>query len=332
MTARNHHFVPQCYLKGFARHREKPKLFVVDVKKRTTFETHPRNVAAERDFHAVDLEGQPVDALEAALSQFEGPLAQALARIIADRDIRDEDDKIHLLNLVALLAVKNPRHRQNFMAFQERLYDMIGEVATANDKIWNSQLRQAQEAGAVPKDRAVTREQVREFLERGDYTIEMRAGYHVALELDVFDKILPYFVDRNWMLLRAPAGSHGFITSDHPVCLFWTAPEMRHELRPPGYGMTGTEVLFPISSGLAWVGTFEHPARVLDVREEQVRTFNAAIVDFCDRQVYGKDGDCSYQADAADKPRRLRELLNDRRVKAREEIKTKVRIARKREG
>jgi hypothetical protein len=54
MTARQHHYVPQCYLKGFVKDRKKPKLFVVDCKERRSFSTSPDNVAAERDFHRID--------------------------------------------------------------------------------------------------------------------------------------------------------------------------------------------------------------------------------------------------------------------------------------
>ena len=56
MTARQHHYVPPCYLRGFVYDRDKPKLFVVDLKERRTFTTNPKNVAVERDFHAVDIE------------------------------------------------------------------------------------------------------------------------------------------------------------------------------------------------------------------------------------------------------------------------------------
>ncbi|MBR0654586.1 DUF4238 domain-containing protein [Plastoroseomonas arctica] len=327
MTARNHHFVPQCYLKGFVRHRDKPKLFVVDRQNRTAFQTHPRNVAAERDFHAIDLEGHAPDALEGALAQFEGQLADALGRIIADREIRSEDDRVYLLNLVAMLAVKNPRHRRSFMDFQERLYDMIGDVVTANDTIWNSQMRQVKEAGFIEKESAVTRKQARDFLQRGEYTIDMNTGYQVGLELNALDTVLRCCADRHWILLRAPPDSPGFITSDHPVCLFWSDLNMRSGLLPPGHGMKATEVLFPISSGLAWIGTFEHPARIIDATEEKVRTFNAAVLSVCHRQVYGTDGDCAYQAHPGDKPRRLRELPYDGRFAARKETKTKMRIA-----
>ena len=71
MTARRHHFVPQCYLKGFVRHRNKPKLFVVDGRERRSFHTAPANVAAERDFHTIEIEGFPPDALENSFASFE---------------------------------------------------------------------------------------------------------------------------------------------------------------------------------------------------------------------------------------------------------------------
>ncbi len=51
MVARKHHYVPQCYLKGFVENREKPRLFTVDVRTRRSFLANPENVAAERDFH-----------------------------------------------------------------------------------------------------------------------------------------------------------------------------------------------------------------------------------------------------------------------------------------
>lgn len=207
---------------------------------------------------------------------------------------------------------------------------MIGDAVTANDTVWNAQMEAAKRAGFIQEESVVSREQAREFLHRGGYTLEVRAGYHVGLELGAMDAVLRCCADRKWLLLRAPQGSPGFITSDHPVCLFWSDPKMRSGLHAPGHGMKHTEVLFPISSGLAWIGTFESPARVVDVTEEKVRSFNAAVLSRCHRQVYGKDGACAYQANGDDKARLLSDLLNDGRFAARRETTTKFRIARMR--
>jgi hypothetical protein len=77
VTARRHHYVPQCYLNGFVTDREKPKLIAVDLATRRTFETTPANVAAERDFHRIDIDGYAPDALENAFSEFETQVAHS---------------------------------------------------------------------------------------------------------------------------------------------------------------------------------------------------------------------------------------------------------------
>lgn len=62
---RRQHFVPQFYLRGFAG--EKDQLFVVDRPSKKTFRTAPKNVAAERDFNRVEVEGIAPNAVEKAL-------------------------------------------------------------------------------------------------------------------------------------------------------------------------------------------------------------------------------------------------------------------------
>ncbi|WP_256026020.1 MULTISPECIES: DUF4238 domain-containing protein [Enterobacteriaceae] len=44
-VARHHHFLSQCYLKGFTSNGgKKSKLTVIDLKERKTFESNTRNV------------------------------------------------------------------------------------------------------------------------------------------------------------------------------------------------------------------------------------------------------------------------------------------------
>ena len=313
MTARNHHFVPQGYLRRFCRHRDKPRLFVADLKGRRTFHATTRDVGALRDFHTIDIEGHPPDALESALGQFEGQVAASLDRIIAARQITDDEDKTLLLNLVGLLAVKSPRHRENFRAFQENLIRKMVAIVTSKDDIWQAEQQRAREVGVDLETHGITREQLNDFAQRGAYSIDFAPGYHVSIELGAFDRILPIIAARQWSLLRAPRDSQGFVTSDHPVCLQWVDPAPSGGLYPPGLGMPGTLLLFPISPGLAWLGSFEDKARVVDVREDRVQAFNATVISFAERQVYGRDGDCEYRVGASGRARRLRDLPTDQR-------------------
>ncbi|WP_187830482.1 DUF4238 domain-containing protein [Siccirubricoccus phaeus] len=231
------------------------------------------------------------------------------------------------LNLVGLLAVKNPSHREKFQDFQARLYKMMIDLVTSKDDIWNSQIEKAKKAGFLVEGSDVSREAVREFIRKGEYGISFSPGYNLTMELETFDKILPCFIDRRWTLLRAPISSEGFITSDHPVCLAWTDPKMANGVYPPGYGMRKTEIFFPISRRLAWVGMFEGTTRTVDVSDDFVHRFNAGVLDFAGRQVFGRSGECSYRRPDDARSRRLRDLPNDTRFQGRPGPKMKVRTA-----
>ena len=81
MTARHHHFLSQCYLRGFTKgNSKKSKLTVIDLLQNKHFETKPRNVGGLRDFNRIDVEGVDPIFLEKSLAEFEGEAARALKR------------------------------------------------------------------------------------------------------------------------------------------------------------------------------------------------------------------------------------------------------------
>ena len=105
MTARNHHFIPQCYLRAFARNSSKnSKLLAIDLESKTAFGTSPKNVAVQRDFNRVDLDGLPMDALEQDYAKLEGRVAAAL-RAIEETERFDDID--HLSSIVNLIVKRN---------------------------------------------------------------------------------------------------------------------------------------------------------------------------------------------------------------------------------
>jgi hypothetical protein len=197
MTARRHHYVPQCYLKGFCRHREKPKLFVVDVKQLRTFTTPPSNVAAERDFHAVEIDGLPPDIFESNFAKFESDLSRSLERIIANRSIADEADRTNLLNLIAAIAVKNPHHRERFRQFVEQSMKQVLQLMTATPERWESQIGKAKAAGYIKGDADADYQRMKDFVDRDEYSIQLSPGRHLSLELSAIDKVLPFMSPGN---------------------------------------------------------------------------------------------------------------------------------------
>jgi hypothetical protein len=256
MTARRHHYVPQCYLKGFAKDPDKPQLFVIDGKEQRTFCTSPANVAAERDFNRIEVEGYAHDALENAFSGFEGDVSRALDRIIASRSISNTEDRAYLLNLMAIISIKNPRHRESWRGIQEQIAKRIMDLATATPERWAAQVRRGKAEGYIEPDAPEDDRRMRDFIEADQYKITVPTDRHIALEMQAFETVLSFFFRRQWVLFRAPAGSTGFVTSDHPICLMWSDPAQRGKFHPPGHGLPRTQLLFSISKRACHHGSF----------------------------------------------------------------------------
>jgi hypothetical protein len=312
VTARRHHYVPQCYLRGFVTNPKKPKLFVIDGKDRRSFHTAPMNVAAERDFHRIEVEGVPPDALETAFSGFETDLSDALQRIIASRSIKDQEDRAYLFNLMSLMAVKNPRHREGMRDFHEQIIKQMMSLMTATPERWASQVRRAKADGAVSSDSDVNYETMRKFVEEDQYKVSVKPGWHLAMELKSLDAVLPFFFNRNWALFRAPPGKTGFITSDHPICLMWADPKERTRNFPgPGFGMKRTQIVFPISNELAVIGAFEAREEEMDAPEWLIAQINGTVAIYSERQIYAKNANFMYRLAHNTRTMRGNELVAD---------------------
>ena len=77
--ARRHHYLPASYLGGFTKSRRKDGQFsVVEIATGRTFTTSPKNVAVERDFNRIDIDGISSDAIENALAPFEVEAVKAI--------------------------------------------------------------------------------------------------------------------------------------------------------------------------------------------------------------------------------------------------------------
>ena len=166
-AARNHHWIPQCYLKGFARSPSKnAHLYVVDCVNGKAFTTTPRNVAAERDFNRIDVDGMEPDHVESGYARFEALASAALRRLCDSRDFGTGEDHNLILNLIALLAIRNPRMRERSRQTQETLIKRAVELATATKARFEHSMAGAVRAGHVETDHGLSYESMRDFVER----------------------------------------------------------------------------------------------------------------------------------------------------------------------
>lgn len=312
---RNHHFVPQAYLRGFAKfapaYPKKAQIFVSDLNQRISFTTAVRNVAAIRDFNRIEADDQHPNALEEAYGHLEGSAASAIRRITRTATF-DGEDKIIVLNLVALLAIRNPRFRDNWADFQSRIYKSVAQIMTGTRERFESTARRA-EAAKPPEERREIKpedyDNVKALIDSDEYDVVTHRNTHIRLELDTFETILRTLIDRKWILQVATPKAGDFITSDHPVVLRNT-----HEVPGPfgraaGHGMRHTMLLFPLTRRTALFGQFEGDDGVIPVGSSIVAQANSMLIDNAKAQVYAYDDSFLYV-----KSRRLypgKDLHND---------------------
>jgi len=310
-SARIHHWVPQCYLKGFAKSDSKnAQLFVVDGFRGTAFVASPRNVASARDFNRIDADGVAPDHVESGYAKFESLVAPALRRVReAERFVSDEDKNL-ILNLIALLAVRTPRMRENIRDFHERVAKMMMSQVLASKERYAATFKDAADAGYLDGSEEFSFEKMKDFVDRGEYSIELGTTRHVDHELKLSDTVLQLLGKRTWSFFKADPRTSGFITSDHPVALQWSDNRPRGTFSSPGFGLHGTEVLFPISSDLLIAGEFGGSSERFEVSEKHVAAINYSLIWHADRQVYARDNKFSYMGQGGEL-KRGSDLIND---------------------
>lgn len=255
-VARKHHYVPQAYLAAFtSTGRKDGQFFVLDVESGHTFRTSPAKVAAQRDFNRVDIEGHSPDAVENALASFEGAATDAIRRVIETQSFPSDSDWNLILNLLALLAVRNPQLRGAFNQSREQALRMIGDLLASNKKLWERHVQKARESGEdIPK---VSFEAFQSFVERGDYKFVFHPEGNLRTESNALDKVLSLLGQRTWSVLVSPPNGPEFVCSDHPVTLVWKDGREG----PVGYGLRETKVFFPLGRRVGFYGVYETPLK-----------------------------------------------------------------------
>jgi hypothetical protein len=247
MVARRHHFVSRCYLKGFsaARRKGKPQVQVFDKGTHKTFPAAIDNVALERDFNTIHVEGLSSDAFESVMASFESDLGPALERIVATQSLKNEDDRAILLNFIAFLALRNPRQRELMRDFQERVAKQIMNLALATPERWANQVKKATEAGFLKPSPASSYENMKKFIEEGNYKVSVPTERHIQLEIGTFEKILPLIFRRGWILSPLLGPSKRTTTSPRSTIKWW--PNLMAPWRPM---LNGRSILGITISGI----------------------------------------------------------------------------------
>lgn len=272
---RNHHYVPQAYLRGFADARGQ-----VCVRWRlrtgTPFITSVRNVASERDFYTfVNDKTGVVDyaSLEQGLNLSESVLRASLREYIGGGPTDRDTLKARIAVCVGLQMTRTKYFRRK-----------LERIADVGARTW-----------IEAKHPDLTK-----LLD----SVHFRPGSDVHLKIlgDWAVTLGGVLLDRSWFIVRATEGQ--FITNDNPV--YGVAGHT--DALDVGV-LAASEIRYPIdaSSAMVWTPQSGHDAAIL-LTAREVRDFNAATFANAFEQAYARP---NYKSELESIPRH-RDTLIDR--------------------
>ncbi|CAN7586606.1 DUF4238 domain-containing protein [Pararhizobium sp. LjRoot238] len=160
---------------------------------------------------------------------------------------------------------------------------------TVQDKgRYHDSIREARQQGAPIRD-DISYEDMKAFIERGEYKIAIDQTYLIGLELDSVPTVVEQLARRSWSFASAAPGTT-FITCDDPVVLAW-ADGKDWGPHSPGFGLAGTIIMFPIAPELALIGLFVKQPPNRNFRRDQVADMNTSIARNATKQLYARDGE-----------------------------------------
>lgn len=280
--SRNHHYISQGYLAGFTNTGSKDgKLYSLDLDTGKAFRTSTANVAVKRDFNRVDVSGQAIDALENALSSFEGKAIGAIRDVVNKRALPSEYQWMLIFNFIALIATRNPKFRASFNKAKEQTFRLLAQALVSNKEVFDCHAQKAKEAEHVQGD--ANFEEIKAFVASSRYELEFHPQGNHQVEFSALDSVLPLIGRRLWSVMLAPADGPEFICSDHPAVLTWKGGRSG----PIGFGLLNTELYFPLSRNVGLYGVFEEPRdSLIHCSPAEVAKFNSRVAENADRQVF----------------------------------------------
>lgn len=276
-TSRHHHYLSQCYLKGFTQGGSKnSKITVLDLKNKKTFVTVPRNVGGMRDFNRVEIDGVDPEIVEKKQSEFEGKAATALKKLEETLDFSG-DTKDLILELIGMLAIKSPERREHLAKPQIEIAKMIMAMTLESKERWEDQIEQIKEESGEDISNGTTYEEMKDLYERGVFEVSVTQEHQISMEIFGMQVITEQLHKRNWVLLKTDNDAGEFITTDNPVSLTWNDPSLNH-IASPGFGLANTMVYFPVSKNLALIGEFDGQEGLRTANKKLVAIYNSNII------------------------------------------------------
>jgi len=263
----------------------KGKLFAYDLRSNKYFWAAPKDVAFIEDYYKLDDRDEGQYIVEIEMAKLESKFAAIHRRILETGQIpKEPEEKGLLLYFISLLSVRNPMVRSSFEESMKDLVRLTTYQAAAHEKV--PKPSDYMDEDTLAKMGLTKESDVRDLFEKGLIKVEIKNFYQVETMIKGAKTVYDLLQRRSWYLLLAPRSeSDSFITSDNPVVLMSTAKASSPF--PPGFAMTDTRVLLPLSRRMLLIGHFDGiREEVFEASPKEIYFYNLFQVSYAFRQVY----------------------------------------------
>lgn len=284
---KNHHYVPQVYLKYFAdknrKNHEDKFLWVFEDPTVAPYRKSPKNICVEKYFYSFDDDEHEPD--HELIENYLGGIETSASKILNDlyygkQRCHDEKQRILFARFVCFLHYRTAQSREFFRillqnTIKTRFVDEINKAGGYNEWV----KKKDNLSGISGKDF---------FDSFNGMKIIPKKILSTTTMLQASLKMIPFLVKRNWTFYVPKHAEDSFVTSDHPVILLNKnlAPHMM-----PGIALEKTDFVFPVNSRLFLIASFFTEERYMEAPREQVVGFNRLVANKSYQYVFGSTND-----------------------------------------
>lgn len=277
-----HHYISKFYLKNFTKSGgSKENLFGYDKIKKNYFKSNPKDICFSKHFNTISFYEDPY-IIERELAKVESIISVSFQKVIETKKYPNEIQLSHIIEFMALIALRNPKMRAIFDDFYKQVTNQLLMVTMSSEKIYLDQCRKA----GIKAEDIIPYEVQKEFvLDKSRYTIEVNQEIHLQTEMGLLENLINMLYDRNWYMILSDQSIGEFITSDYPVSLISLENFSPNGV---GFGLSKTEVCLPISKYIAFLGIFEEYdlTKIIYATKKIVEDINYRTFEFASKQVF----------------------------------------------
>jgi len=199
------------------------------------------------------------------------------------------DERSDLAIFVALAAFRTPDVVDSLKIFNSNwIRDMSTQMFADVEQV-KERMRGKPDAPSTEKELEAKARELVEFAQRGQYEVITDHKWAIGMAMKMAFNIAPIIAGRDWCVVHRENEKKSFVTTDAPVLLTTVAPR-ENSLWGIGFGNTDALVLFPLTASciLTMFGS-EGALSYRTVSAKQMRQFNLALADHCQRFVVGCD-------------------------------------------